>query len=499
MNSTKIRNGLIIFATLLVGGYLAWPQAASSLTYGKHMDDSNEAYQQLAKANELSVVFQHVAKALRPSVVGISTKSNPKDMGVRRFQMPEGFGNNPLFKEFEEQFRQFDVPMQTPARQGLGSGIVIGENGHILTNYHVIKGADEIQVTLSDDSTHDASVVGYDSETDLAVLKIEKSNLQAIHWGDSDSMAVGEWVVAIGSPFGLSQTVTAGIVSALGRENMGITSYEDFIQTDAAINPGNSGGPLVNLHGELIGINTAIASRSGTYNGIGFAIPASMAKRVADSIIQQGEVKRGYLGVGIQDLNKDMASSFGFNQDNGILIGEVVNNGPADKAGIQAGDIVTKLNGKKLQDASQLRNQVADMAPGTSVELEVFRDGKTQSYDVQLALRDLKQLQQATVQRGQQQSESALGMSVEPLTSDTASRLDLDVETGVLVTDVEAGGLAGQVGIGAGDVILSINDTEIESVKDFDNAVKQADAAAGIRMRIHRNGTTRFVFIRNAG
>ena len=317
-----------------------------------------------------------------------------------------------LFKEF----RSFRVPQKLPGKQGLGSGVVVRGDGHILTNHHVIKGADKIEVTLSDDRTYDATVIGSDPETDLAVLKIEASGLQPVQWADSDSAEVGEWVVAVGSPFGLNQTVTSGIVSALGRDDMGITNYENFIQTDAAINPGNSGGPLVNLKGQLLGINTAIASRSGSYNGIGFAIPASMANRVMTSIMDDGKVSRGYLGVMIQDLNKDLASSFSFDGE-GVLIGDVVPEGPGDKGGLKAGDIVTQLNGKVMENSNQLRNSVADLDPESKVDLEVVRNGSVMNLQVELGTRDLTQLASWTRGGGSPIKVSKLGLSVEEPTS----------------------------------------------------------------------------------
>lgn len=506
MNTSKIRNAMIIFATIFVCGYFVYPGvgafnfATTSVPYNNHTKDSNAAYKQLKKATDLSEAFKHVATALKPSVVNISTKVAPKQIQGQRFNFPGfGFGDDPLLKRFEQQLRQFDGQLQIPGQQGLGSGMVIRTDGHVLTNYHVIKGADEIQVTLSDDKTYDATVVGFDAETDLAVLKIDASGLQPVHWGNSDSSEVGEWVVAIGSPFGLSQTVTAGIISAMGRDDVGITSYEDFIQTDAAINPGNSGGPLVNLRGELIGINTAIASRSGSYNGIGFAIPVRMAKRVTDSIIENGMVQRGYLGVGIQDLDKELANSFGFSKDNGVLIGEVVAGGPADKAGIKAGDIVTRLNENDVIDATEFRSAIADFKPNTKVEIEVFRDGMKKTHHVTLALRDLDQIRSTrTVPNGGAMS-GALGMSVAPLDSNSDLAGELNGDIGVVVNSVDPGGMAAQVGIRPGDIILSINNDEIASVRDFNDAVEDVDLSRGVRMRVYRDGVSRFVFLRNAG
>ena len=322
---------------------------------------------QLQQAKDLSRGFRHVAKSIRPAVVSISS--------VRRI-VPTA------------QQRQFgrDVPGGIPERgfeqRGSGSGVVVSEDGYILTNNHVVRAADEVNVTLSDSRTLSAKVIGTDEKTDLAVLKIDTSGLSFAKLGDSDAIDVGEWALAIGSPFGLAQTVTAGIISAKGRSNVGITDYEDFLQTDAAINPGNSGGPLVNLDGQVIGINTAIASRSGGYMGIGFAIPSNLARPVMQSIIKDGHVERGWLGVAIQDLTKDLADSLQLDSRDGVLVGNVIAGSPADEAGLQSGDIILRFGGKPPRTANQLRNAVAATAPDTKTVVAVFRNGQTRTLKV---------------------------------------------------------------------------------------------------------------------
>jgi serine protease Do len=398
-----------------------------------------------------------------------------------------------------QQFQSFEVPRTIPGKQGLGSGIIVRDDGHILTNHHVIKGAETIKVSLSDDRTFDATVIGSDPETDLAVLKIEAAGLQAVRWADSDSAEVGEWVMAVGSPFGLNQTVTSGIISALGRDDMGITNYENFIQTDAAINPGNSGGPLVNLKGELLGINTAIASRSGSYNGIGFAIPASMANRVMTSIMDNGKVSRGYLGVMIQDLNDDLASSFNFEGD-GVLVGDVVPGGPGANGGLQAGDIVTTLNGQTMSNSNQLRNSVADLDPDSRVSLGIVRNGSPLELSVQLGTRDMTQM--ASFQSGSDSSSSIrskLGISVKAPSADPRNNLDISIDGGVVVDEVDSTSMAAQVGVRRGDVIVSVNGTEIDSLSDYEEEMTTADLASGVRMRVYRDGGTRFVFMKSSG
>lgn len=292
--------------------------------------------------------------------------------------------------------------------------------------------------------------------------------------------------------------MTSGIVSALGRDDMGITNYENFIQTDAAINPGNSGGPLVNLKGELLGINTAIASRSGSYNGIGFAIPASMASRVMTSIMNDGKVSRGYLGVMIQDLDKDLAASFNF-EGKGVLIGDVVPDGPGDKGGLQAGDIVTQLNGNSIASSNQLRNSVAYLGPQSKVELEVVRNGGVMNLQVVLGTRDLAQLASWTNGGGSTSTNSKLGLSVEELNSQMRDNLNITIEDGVVVTQVDSPSMAGRVGVREGDLIVSINGIDVSSMTDFETALDSADLSQGVRMRIHRDGTTRFVFMKSNG
>ncbi len=359
----------------------------------------------------------------------------------------------------------------------------------------MVQGADEVKVTLSDKRQFIADVVGTDKATDLAVLKIEASGLFPARLGDSTELEVGQWVLAIGSPFGLEQTVTAGIVSAVGRANVGITDYEDFIQTDAAINPGNSGGPLVDLRGDVVGINTAIASRNGGYQGIGFAIPSSMARQVMESIIENGQVSRGYLGALIQDLNPELAESFGFDSTDGVLIGDVVADGPAAQAGLKPGDIVTKFDGHQATSANQLRNAIAATDPNSQMQIEVYRDGRSESFSVAIGRLEADRLAGVGSAAA---SDDQLGLQVETLTPTMATRLGYDPDLrGVVVAEVDPGGLAARVGIQPGDVVASIGNTTIESVSDFRNALRNNSAEKGMRMQIMRDGVRRFVFLQS--
>jgi serine protease Do len=332
---------------------ISLPDVVSRLTYAVQAGQAFAARDEVAVQNDLSAAFKRAARIARPSVVHITST------GPSPYEGPGG-GES----------------------RGVGTGVIVRENGYILTNNHVVAGASDVNVKLSDGRVLGARVMGTDEKTDLAVVKVEATGLVAAQLGDSDRVEIGEWVLAMGNPFGLEHTVTAGIISAKGRANVGIADYEDFLQTDAAINPGNSGGPLLNLEGKVIGINTAIASRTGGYMGVGFAIPISMAQVIMDQIIKDGKVVRGYIGAMIQDLPPEMSRSFEFEGTEGALVNRVVAGGPAARAGLRDGDIVLEVNGRKVSSSSQLRNTVAAIAPGTRIPLKVFRQGKELTVDV---------------------------------------------------------------------------------------------------------------------
>ena len=437
-------------------------------------------------AEELSQAFEKVAENITPSVVTISTESAPK-----KTKAPKG--KDPLREFFGDDF--FDKMAPTPQR-GLGTGVIVDEQGHILTNNHVIGDSTEVSVRLSNERTVKAKVVGTDPRTDLAVVKIKvKEELpKPAKLGDSEKLKIGEWVVAAGASFGLDNTITAGIVSAKGRALSGGAQYEDFIQTDAAINPGNSGGPLVNLRGEVIGINTAIVSKSGGYMGIGFAIPINMAKQVLDSLISNGKVTRGWLGVGIQNLNEDLAKSFNYDNNDGALVGHVDPKGPAKKAGLQQGDIITQLGKDKIKNVNQLRNLVATIKPGTSMELSMMRSGKKEARTVTIG--ELP-AQATTPESEADSSVEDLGLTVEEFDESSPRRPRSERSRGLVITQIDPHGVAAHAELQPGDVIVSINGSDVSTIDEFRAATKNADLKKGIRLVVESQGMERFAIIRD--
>jgi len=373
----------ILSVSLLVA-VVGLPEWASRMSYAIEAGEATAVAERLAGVRDLSTAFRDVATAAKPSVVSIRATQ------VVRAGRSAPFGDVPMFDSRLRDFfgDRFPVPSfpDELRRTGQGSGVIISDDGYILTNNHVVADAKEIVVRLSDDREKRASIVGADPKTDLAVVKIEASGLHPAKFGDSDALEVGEWVLAIGSPFGLRQTLTAGIVSAKGRANMGIVDYENFIQTDAAINPGNSGGPLLNLRGEVVGINTAIFSRSGGYMGIGFSIPVNMAERIQQRLIEDGKVTRGYLGVMIRELDEERVAKLGLEENTGgVLVDRVVDAGPAAKAGLLPEDVILGLDGTPVSDVRRLRERVAAVAPGKVVELEILRAGKRRQVKVDIS------------------------------------------------------------------------------------------------------------------
>ncbi|MBI5100565.1 MAG: DegQ family serine endoprotease [Nitrospirae bacterium] len=440
---------------------------------------------------ETSRAFSEIAGAISPSVVNISTTKI-----VKR-------DSNPLFDDqlFDlfNPFREFRTPKRWK-EQSLGSGVIVSSDGYIITNNHVIEHADEIRVTLLDKRSFKAKIIGADAKSDVAVVKVEAGGLPAVKWGDSDRLQVGEFVLAIGNPFGLSHTVTMGIISAVGRANVGIADYEDFIQTDAAINPGNSGGPLVNIKGELIGMNTAIFSKSGGYQGIGFAVPSNMVKLVMDQLEKKGKVTRGWLGVTIQELTPELSKKFGLKDSKGALIGDIAKGSPADKAGIKRGDIIIEYNGKGVKEVGNLRNMVSQSKVGSEVEVKVLRGDKEYSFKVLIAElpKDLAESGQGPMPE-EQSFEGLAGMSVMDLTKEIARQLGLHREDkGVVVIRVEPGSSAEEAGIRKGDVLQEINKKKIEKLDDYNKVTAEIQPGDTILLFVNRGGKKFYVTLRSS-
>jgi len=432
--------------------------------------------------------FAPIVKNALPAVVSISAskvvKADDADEGL------SPLFNDPMFRQFFGQRPRGKAPEQR--ERGLGSGVIINPDGYILTNNHVIDGATDVKIYLNDKRELKARLIGTDPRTDIAVLKVEQKNLPALPIGNSSEVQVGDLALAIGDPFGVGKTVTMGIVSATGRGNLGIEDYEDFIQTDAAINPGNSGGALINTRSELIGINTAILSGGGGNQGIGFAVPVNMARNIMDQILKNGKVSRGYLGVMIQEVTPQLAKAFNLADANGALIGEVTADGPAARAGIVQGDVVTELNGEKVTDSRALRLKISQFEPGTIVRLKLMRDGKER--EVNLTLGELPN-EKPQIIASQNSNDSTIGLSVETLTPQIAQHLELKAGIkGVVITEVREGSAAAEAGLRRGDVIQEINRKAVTNLADFQAAMKQGGDQS-VLLLINRDGRTSYVVI----
>ncbi|MCS7164266.1 MAG: DegQ family serine endoprotease [Thermodesulfovibrio sp.] len=464
MNKKYIISGIIlIFIGITIGLIISSKLDIQSKGFSEDYKISKESQEILSKfGNAMAEVIQ----AVRPSVVNIYTTKK-----IKRPWIPFPF-NDPFFRRFfDEELSELFNRQREYTQTSLGSGVIVDSSGHILTNYHVIKGADEIKVKLYDKRVFDGTVIGYDAKTDIAVIKIKAEGLRPIKWGDSDKLRVGETVIAIGNPYGLNLTVTSGIVSATGRANVGIADYEDFIQTDAAINPGNSGGPLVNVRGELVGINTAIFSTTGGYQGIGFAIPSNMAKVVMESLIKNKRVVRGWLGVTVQDLDNEMAKRLKLKEIKGAIITDVEEGSPAEKAGLMRKDVIIGFDGKEVEDSAHLRNLVANTPPGKRVNIEIIRENK--KYSIPVTIGELPAERKVSL------AESVLaGLHVEELTTKLRNQLKIPQKiNGVVVTYIEPGSHVEGL-LAKGDVIIEINNEKINNVKDFIRVAKEAKTEA---------------------
>ncbi len=470
-----------------------------------------------AFANQLSDAFEAVDKADHNSVVNINViKEIPQNQGINPggpMQLPPGFrkmlppGAFPL------------VPSNPGPEKlyGTGSGVIISSNGYIVTNNHVVSNATKITVTLADHRQFKGTVVGTDPKTDLAVVKITAHNLPALQFANSNNVRVGQWVIAIGSPFGFRQTVTQGIISAKGRTDVNIIAehnpklqgltYEDFLQTDAAINPGNSGGPLLNLEGRVVGINSAIATNTGSFNGIGFSIPSNEVKYVTHALIKYGKVVRGYLGVTIEDVRnrsaEKIAHSFGYDHTHGVLVQQVMPDSPGAKGGLKAGDVITSINNDKVRTMNQLRDTIAETRPGKDVTLGIFRRGKMINLSFPVgtqpaSINQLALLGSGGEQPGVVQSKS-LGVTVASVSTEIAKQYHLTKPEGVMVSKVDPNGVAAGAGVNPGDIILRVQGHKISSVDEFKSILKKMSLSSGVRMYLRGDdGSERFVFVQQS-
>jgi len=461
------------------------------------LDGGVESLRQTGKA------FAAVARQVSPAVVFIQVEGKTPDSGAAPFTSP--FGDDFLKRFFGDQFPGFLQPQRPEQPQGerrmvaQGSGFVfktvkglLSDKTYILTNNHVVANADKIRVQFNDGREFDAKVTGRDPQSDVAVIEIKAGDLPVLRIADSSKLEVGEWVVAIGNPFGLSHTLTVGVVSAKGRTSVGINDYEDFIQTDAAINPGNSGGPLVNIDGEVVGINTAIFSRSGGNMGIGFAIPSNLARNIANQLIDKGEVTRGYLGIVIQPLTAELAESFDMRPGKGILVAQVSEDSPAEKAGVRQGDVIVKFRGKAVKDVGHFRNRVALTVQGSSVELTVLRDGKEKTLTVKIG----KLTKEKLLAEGSTHSASEIGLTVQTLTPQLAKQFNAKPGEGVVVTAVQPGSIAARTAIEIGSIILQVNRKPVKNAAEFQRAVKAGASERRVLLLIRKGNTQQYVALR---
>ncbi len=440
--------------------------------------------------------FVEIAKSVKPAVVNIAATRTGK-----AGENPHGSPlDDPFFRKFfGDEFFKRDAPQREPKERGQGSGVIVEANGLIITNNHVVNKADDIRVFLSDKREFKGKLIGTDTKTDIAIVKIEATGLPTVPWADSDQLEVGEYVLAVGSPFGLTQTVTMGIVSAVGRASMGIAEYEDFIQTDAAINPGNSGGALVNVRGELVGINTAIFSQSGGNMGIGFAVPSNLSRAIMDQLVRTGKVVRGWLGVAIQDLTPELATQFGITDTKGVLVSDVMAESPAKKAGFERADVIVEYDGKSMDSPTHLRNAVAQTPIGKKVPVKLIRDKKPKTIEVTI-VEQPKSLGQPSAEENRESAVSSGVLSdldVRELNEELTARYGLKAtERGVVVVSVKSGSAAEEMGVREGDVILEVNRKPVSSLKSYEQAASGLAKDQAVLLLLKRKGQTIYLTLR---
>ncbi len=441
-----------------------------------------------AQPNDLKSLSTLV-KTLSPSVVNISTRS-VQSMGTRP-KSPYGEREGDPFEEFFERFFG-DNPEREFRRRGLGSGFIISSDGYIITNNHVVERATDIEVVLQDDESYKAEIVGTDPKTDIALLKIKpKQPLPAVSFGNSERLEIGDWVVAIGNPFGLGHTVTAGIISAKGR-SLGLGAYDDFIQTDAAINPGNSGGPLFDLEGRVVGVNTAIFAGG---QGIGFAIPSSMASQIVEQLKRSGKVVRGWIGVLVQEVTPELAESIGLAEPRGALVADVTPDGPAEKAGLKRGDVIVELNGSVIEEMPELPKTVASYPPGTKTKLKVIRNGSESIISIKLGELP-EQIARAQTPTRENEIEHNIGLVVQEINPRIQRRFNIDSPEGVIITNVNSGSIAEEAGLSTGDIILEINKKQIKNLDDYRNAIDKIEKGDNALFLVKRDVSTIYVALK---
>ncbi|MBU1566893.1 MAG: DegQ family serine endoprotease [Proteobacteria bacterium] len=449
----------------------------------------------IAFLDKSSKAFVNVVKSAKPAVVHIKVEKTSKT-GSLGGEIPEEMFNHPFFEQFfGPQFRGRQPRQQEFKQRGQGSGFIISEKGHILTNNHVVEGADVVKVILSDNREFIAKIIGTDPQTDVALLKIDDpANLPVLPLGDSSALEVGEWVIAIGNPFGLSQTVTVGVVSATGRSSVGINEYENFIQTDAAINPGNSGGPLINARGEAVGINTALFSRTGGYMGIGFAIPINMAKSIENQLQTKGKVTRGWLGVVIQNIDKDLAESFGLKKAEGILVSEVQKDSPASGAGLQRDDIILRLNDSPLTDVSDLRNRVALLSSGSKATLDIIRDGREKKVQITIGEQPSNFSATGKVVK-EKETLDKYGLTLQELTQELAEKFTYKRKSGLIISDIQPGSPADFAGLKPGYLVEEVNKVKVQNLDDLNKALGQGGKSGKILLRVRFGDYSTYVVL----
>ncbi len=509
--STKGSRNWLVTATLLTAGIIIGFVVASDLDWlstGHAVPDTPAPSLTTPIARPVATApqpvlsgadgqsFVEIAKAVKPAVVNIyATKSSGGGDGPHAMPF-----DDPFFRRFfgDEFFRRFEQQPRERKERGLGSGVIVESSGLIITNNHVVGKADEIRVTLSDKREFKAKLIGTDPKTDIAVVRIDATELPTVAWADSDKLEVGEFVLAVGNPFGLTQTVTLGIVSALGRA-AGIAEYEDFIQTDAAINPGNSGGALVNVRGELVGINTAIFSQSGGNMGIGFAVPSNMAQSIMGQLVQTGKVVRGWLGVSIQELTPELARQFGIEETKGVLVSDVMDDSPAKKAGFERADVIVKYDGKKMDSPTHLRNAVAQTPVGKKVAIEIMRNKKPKTIELAIAEQPKSMTQAGGKNEGESATPSGVlsSLEVRELNEQLARRYGIKSgERGVIVVRVKPGSAAEEHGVREGDMVLEINRQAVTSVTSYEQIAGKLPKDQSVLLLLKRQGRTIYLTLR---